>query len=222
VRQVVLEVLESNVKRGSVCYERGHWVVLAWCESPRDIAQLTRILTQLCAANRAGGGGVAVVLTQQVRCGWLAWVKHLCCAPSRAHVLTCTDGAMLCHAGCSAASWKWSSCSERRSRRRTATARRSAFAASNAAWCCLPRPAKQLIRLASGPVVPPVQFVFRQGSPLDPAALRMVAARDARSVIVCSDNRWLALVLLLPARSAALACSKPLLCPQQLARTPLL
>ena len=72
--QVVLEVLESNVKRGSMCYESGHSVVLAWCESSRDIAQLTRILTQLCAANRGTGGGVAVVLTQHVsgtacRCG---------------------------------------------------------------------------------------------------------------------------------------------------------
>ena len=66
--QVVLEVLERNVKRGSLCYERGHTAVLAWCESSRDVAQLTRILTQLCAANRADGGGVVVVLTQQV--GW--------------------------------------------------------------------------------------------------------------------------------------------------------
>lgn len=66
--QVVLEVLENNVKRGSMCYERGHTVVLAWCESSRDIAQLTRILTQLCAANRMAGGGVVVVLTQQVGC----------------------------------------------------------------------------------------------------------------------------------------------------------
>ena len=68
--QVVLEVLERNVKRGSLCYERGHTAVLAWCESSRDVAQLTRILTQLCAANRVAGGGVVVVLTQQVS----AWV----------------------------------------------------------------------------------------------------------------------------------------------------
>lgn len=31
------------------------------------------------------------------------------------------------------------------------------------------------------------RFVFRQGSPLDPAALRLVAVPDARSIIVCSD-----------------------------------
>ena len=63
---MVLEVLERNVKRGSLCYEQGHTAVLAWCESSRDVAQLTRILTQLCAANRVAGGGVVVVLTQQV------------------------------------------------------------------------------------------------------------------------------------------------------------
>ncbi|KAL4421222.1 hypothetical protein ABPG75_010513 [Micractinium tetrahymenae] len=63
--QFVLEILERNVQRGSQCYEGGHTVVLAWCESSRDIAQLTRILTQLCAANRGSGGGAVVVLTQQ-------------------------------------------------------------------------------------------------------------------------------------------------------------
>lgn len=49
-------------------------VVLTWCESSRDIAQLTRILTQLCAANRRNGGGVVVVMAQHVRrmCGWQA------------------------------------------------------------------------------------------------------------------------------------------------------
>ena len=36
---------------------------------------------------------------------------------------------------------------------------------------------------------PFLQFVFRQGSPLDPAALRNVAAPDARRIIVCSDHR---------------------------------
>ncbi len=37
--KVVLEVLENNVKRGSQCYEQGHHVVLAYCESSRGIAQ---------------------------------------------------------------------------------------------------------------------------------------------------------------------------------------
>ena len=32
------------------------------------------------------------------------------------------------------------------------------------------------------------QFVFRQGSPLDPAALRMVAAAKARTVIIAGDH----------------------------------
>lgn len=39
------------------------------------------------------------------------------------------------------------------------------------------------------PLFPLLQFVFRQGSPLDPAALRMVAALDAQRVIVCGDYR---------------------------------
>ncbi|KAI7839964.1 hypothetical protein COHA_006285 [Chlorella ohadii] len=64
IEQVVLEVLDNNVKRGCAVYETGHTVVLAWCESSRGIAQLTRILTQLCAANRGDGGGVVVVLCQ--------------------------------------------------------------------------------------------------------------------------------------------------------------
>lgn len=38
--QFVLEVLEKNVERGSRCYEQGHSVVLAWCESSHDIAQV--------------------------------------------------------------------------------------------------------------------------------------------------------------------------------------
>ncbi|KAL4432522.1 hypothetical protein ABPG77_000459, partial [Micractinium sp. CCAP 211/92] len=118
IEQVVLEVLENNVKRGSQCYEQGHHVVLAYCESSRGIAQVTRILTQLCAANRTVGGGTVVVLTQQR--GKLEM--------------------------------------------------------------------EQLFR----EVVPErnrlgTRFVFRQGSPLDPAALRLVAVPDARAVIVCTD-----------------------------------
>jgi len=37
---VVLEVLESNVKRGSTCYEQGHTVILAYCKSFRGISQV--------------------------------------------------------------------------------------------------------------------------------------------------------------------------------------
>lgn len=56
--------LETDAKLAS---PPGHTVILAWCESSRGIAQLTRILTQLCAANRGDNGGVVVVLTQHVR-----------------------------------------------------------------------------------------------------------------------------------------------------------
>ncbi|KAI7839331.1 hypothetical protein COHA_006922 [Chlorella ohadii] len=93
-------------------------VVLAWCESSRDIAQLTRILSQLCAANRRENGGVVVVLCQ--------------------------------HRG--------------------------------------KLEMEQMFREA----VPEerrygTRFVFRQGSPLDPVSLKMVAAPDSRRIIVCSD-----------------------------------
>ena len=37
---------------------------------------------------------------------------------------------------------------------------------------------------------PHSQFVFRQGSPLDPAALHLVAAPEAHRIIVCGDYRW--------------------------------
>ena len=35
---MVLEVLERNVTRGSAVFERGHTVVLSWCESARDVS----------------------------------------------------------------------------------------------------------------------------------------------------------------------------------------
>ncbi|PRW57972.1 SAD1 UNC-84 domain 1- isoform A [Chlorella sorokiniana] len=115
---VVLEVLEANVKRGSPCYESGHTVVLTWCESPRDIAQLTRILSQLCAANRREDGGVVVVLAQH----------------------------------------------------------RGKLEMEQLFREALPEESRYGTR-----------FVFRQGSPLDPVALKMVAAPDSRRIIVCSD-----------------------------------
>jgi hypothetical protein len=121
IEQVVLEVLEANVKRGSPCYESGHTVVLTWCESPRDIAQLTRILSQLCAANRREDGGVVVVLAQH----------------------------------------------------------RGKLEMEQLFREALPEESRYGTR-----------FVFRQGSPLDPVALKMVAAPDSRRIIVCSDYMW--------------------------------
>lgn len=44
-------------------------VVLAWCESARDLGLVKRVLTQICAANRAKGKGTVVVLAQ-VRWRW--------------------------------------------------------------------------------------------------------------------------------------------------------
>ncbi|KAI3425193.1 hypothetical protein D9Q98_008962 [Chlorella vulgaris] len=64
VEQVVLEVLEVNVKVGSCVYEQGHTVLLCWCESAGETEQVTRMLKQLCLAYRASGGRTVVVLTQ--------------------------------------------------------------------------------------------------------------------------------------------------------------
>lgn len=38
--QVVLEVLEVNVKVGSCVYEQGHTVLLCWCESAGETEQV--------------------------------------------------------------------------------------------------------------------------------------------------------------------------------------
>ncbi|GAB4820155.1 hypothetical protein N2152v2_007201 [Parachlorella kessleri] len=60
VEQVVLEVLEGNVRKGSQVYEEGHIVVLSWCQSAYDLSQLTRILGQVCHANGDSQGGAVV------------------------------------------------------------------------------------------------------------------------------------------------------------------
>ena len=67
-------------------------MVLAWCESSRGIAQLTRILTQLCAANRGDGGGVVVVLCQHVSCGR----QGLCCPAQYSAVAACACDTFEC------------------------------------------------------------------------------------------------------------------------------
>jgi hypothetical protein len=47
VEQVVLEVLDRNVRKGSVVYESGHLLVLAWAENRRDEETVWKILTQV-------------------------------------------------------------------------------------------------------------------------------------------------------------------------------
>lgn len=44
--QVVLEVIEEQVARGSRIYESGHFVVLVWGNSQRDLEAVERILSQ--------------------------------------------------------------------------------------------------------------------------------------------------------------------------------
>lgn len=121
MEQVVLEVLERNVRQGSAVYEAGHVVVLSWCQSEQELSQLHKELSQLCAASRAGAGAskVVVVLTQQ----------------------------------------------------REKLEMESIFRDS------IPQEDRY-----------GVQFVFRQGSPLDPAALKMVAATEAKAIILNSNS----------------------------------
>ena len=69
---------------------------------------------------------------------------------------------------------------------------------ANAAPCRHAAPRPCILTPCSNPhprpaAFPSLQFVFRQGSPLDPAALRLVAAQDARAIIVSGDNRWVGL-----------------------------
>lgn len=65
VEQVVLELLEANVKRGSSVYETGHILILAWGSSQKDLEQIMKILHQICCAYRNDGGTTVVVLTQR-------------------------------------------------------------------------------------------------------------------------------------------------------------
>lgn len=119
MEQVVLEVLERNVRQGSTVYESGHTVVLAWCSSEQELSQLHRILEQFCEAHRVGAGtDVVVVLTQQREKLEMESIFREAIPEERRHG---------------------------------------------------------------------VQFVFRQGSPLDPAALRMVAVPSAKSIVVSGD-----------------------------------
>ncbi len=44
---MVLEVIEEQVARGSRIYESGHFVVLVWGNSQRDLEAVERILSQV-------------------------------------------------------------------------------------------------------------------------------------------------------------------------------
>ncbi|CAL8470852.1 g10394 [Coccomyxa elongata] len=63
VEQIVLQILTENVSRGSVVYEKGHILVLAWANTQRDREVIWKILSQLCLAYRTDGGRVIVVLS---------------------------------------------------------------------------------------------------------------------------------------------------------------
>eukprot|EP00775_Hariotina_reticulata_P003585 gene3585-3850_t len=65
VEQVVLETNLANVKRGSKVYEMGHYLVLGWAVSQRDLEVLIKLVGQVCCAAAAEGGTTVVVLTMR-------------------------------------------------------------------------------------------------------------------------------------------------------------
>ncbi|WIA42759.1 hypothetical protein OEZ86_008702 [Tetradesmus obliquus] len=65
VEQVVLETNMANVKRGSPVYEAGHYLVLGWAVSQRDLELLIKLVGQLISSAAADGGATIVVLTQR-------------------------------------------------------------------------------------------------------------------------------------------------------------
>ncbi|KAK9810370.1 hypothetical protein WJX72_009592 [[Myrmecia] bisecta] len=118
VEQVVLEVVESNVKRGSRVYEKDHVLVLGWCNNQQDLEVVWKVLAQVCLAYKNDGGRCIVVLTKRDKLQMEATFRRIIPDPQR-------------------------------------------FGTS---------------------------FVFRQGSPLVPDDLRMVAASAAAATIVVSDS----------------------------------
>ncbi|KAK9800761.1 hypothetical protein WJX73_008207 [Symbiochloris irregularis] len=63
--QLVLEVLEDRVKKGSAVYEKGHVLVLGWASNRRDEEVMWKILSQVCLAFRNDGGTCVVVLSHR-------------------------------------------------------------------------------------------------------------------------------------------------------------
>ncbi|KAK9866656.1 hypothetical protein WJX84_009216 [Apatococcus fuscideae] len=63
--QVILEVVERKVKRGSPIYEKDHVLVLGWGKNQLDQEMIWKLLSQLCLAYKGDGGKVIVVMTNR-------------------------------------------------------------------------------------------------------------------------------------------------------------
>ena len=48
--QLVLQILDANVKQGSAVHERGHVLVLGWVANRKDEEVIWKILSQVPAA----------------------------------------------------------------------------------------------------------------------------------------------------------------------------
>ncbi|KAJ9511775.1 hypothetical protein QJQ45_022651, partial [Haematococcus lacustris] len=77
VEQVVLEVIEENVRRGTRVFEAGHVLVLGWATSQRDLEVVWKTLEQLTHAYRNDGGATVVVLTQRPKLEMEALIKRV-------------------------------------------------------------------------------------------------------------------------------------------------
>ena len=131
IEQATLEMLEANVRRGSIVYEKDHYVVLTWGESARDLSQTATLLRQLCAASAAQRYPRNLSYNNNKK-------------NSSVIVVLCAYKEKL----------------------ELESFYREAVPVSDRCGC---------------------QIVFRQGSPIDPGALRMVGIVDARSIIITGD-----------------------------------
>ncbi|KAK9845991.1 hypothetical protein WJX81_007900 [Elliptochloris bilobata] len=83
IEQVVLQVLDDNVKRGSRVFESNHVLILGWCDSQRDLEVVQKVVSQLCHAYEAEDGRVIVVMTQRAKLELEALFRRILPAPQR-------------------------------------------------------------------------------------------------------------------------------------------
>lgn len=72
----MLQILTENVSRGSVVYEKGHILVLAWANTQRDREVIWKILSQvgqlkqMCFCTLTPVGGLDVLILDMCSCVW--------------------------------------------------------------------------------------------------------------------------------------------------------
>lgn len=111
IPQVVLEVIEEQVARGSRIYESGHFVVLVWGNSQRDLEAVERILSQVQNADQLSN----VASRKTVAVEWMPAKCEHCCTSQ--HELALDQPLQDCYcqarAGLPGAPGGWRSCGGR-------------------------------------------------------------------------------------------------------------